>query len=180
MLASIAFRLFRVRIVREKMKSTMFVSSLLAHPFKFIFGVLGALLVLYLLAIVWTLNAYRFKVIDPKDPNFKAENFRFEDYFLDEDIKFRDAKAAIFTFGTDKNFVEKILIQKNGAKEHDYTVELKINPVQGAVSLYRYDYSPWWNPAYKIFGLINGVMFEGALFPILVYYDKNNKIVKVE
>ena len=142
-------------------------------------GVVGGLLI-YVAAIAWTLNSYRFKVTDPEDPAFKAENFRFEDYFLNKDVTFGQAKVFAFPPGTDRVFLEDILIKKNGARGYDSSDELKARPVTGAVYYIIYDYNPWWNIAYKLFGLMNGVMFEGAIFRIFVYYDDQNKVVKVE
>lgn len=139
----------------------------------------GIFLVLYLLAIAWTLNAYRFKVIDPKDPNFEAENFRFEDYFLDDEIDENIARDVVFPVGSSREYVENILITKIGCASHDRTTAMAYSdPVPNAATLIKYTCIPWWNTAYKIFGLLNGVMFDGANFGIIVYYDKDNKVIK--
>ncbi len=151
----------------------------IAKILKWLSGTAGIALVIYMLAIVWTLNAYRFKVIDPADPRFKAEDFRFEDYFLDETISERNVRDTMFPPGTDRTYVERILVKKVGAKVWDLSYALKTDPVSGAIFWIEYKYDPWWNTAYKIFGLMNGVMFDGAHFRIDVFYDSNNKVVEV-
>jgi hypothetical protein len=79
--------------------------------FKWLFKFVGGGIVVYALAVIWTLNAYHFKVIDANDPEFVAENFRFEDYFhIDshkDDLEYKwRAYDKVFKVGRSLGFIE--------------------------------------------------------------------------
>ena len=146
----------------------------IAKILKWLSGAAGIALVIYILAIVWTLNAYRFKITDPKDPGFRVEDFRFADYYLNKKVTFGEAKQRAFPPGTDKSLVDHILIEKNGATSYNQEDVLDLYPLSGAHSYYGYVYVPWWAPAVSLYGLnLSGIRFKAN-----VYYDDRNKVLK--
>lgn len=70
--------------------------------------------VLSLVSISTVACSNPFKVTDPADPKFKPENFRFEDYPGIPPMT--EALRKLFPVGTDREFVEKVLIDAGGAK----------------------------------------------------------------
>lgn len=53
------------------------------------------------------------KGMNPIDPNFNAENFRWDDYETAEQLA--DVFRVIFPVGTEKSYVDKILLSQSGA-----------------------------------------------------------------
>lgn len=55
-----------------------------------------------------------FKVTDPSDPKFNPDKFSFNDYKTHEEL--RDAFRKLFPVGTDREFIERVLVNAGGAK----------------------------------------------------------------
>lgn len=89
------------------------------------------LLFLILVAGYALLITKPFKVIEPTDPRFKVENFRFEDYPGIPPLT--DALRTLLPVGTSRETVEKMLIQAGDAKlDHILSAE-QINKNNKAV-----------------------------------------------
>lgn len=99
-----------------------------------------------------------FKVTDPNNPNFKAENFQFRDY--SNLCLLEEALAEIFPVGTNKVYVDKILLRISGVRESD---------AQGGLGSYIVIYS--YMPSLPIRLLI----YPDGL-AINVIYDTSNNI----
>jgi len=95
-------------------------------PYSFLSGALSTLFFLW--AFIWYgVLAYPvpWKVIDPTDPRFDPLAFRFSDY--DSGFQSGQVYACLFPKGTDKSYVDRILVdignaitQKNMVKNKDY------------------------------------------------------------
>lgn len=59
------------------------------------------------LSIGYTQKNALSKIIDPSDPRFVVEDFRWDDYKTSKE--FEDVLRTLFPIGTDRSFVEKIL-----------------------------------------------------------------------
>lgn len=70
-------------------------------------------LIILMGALGWAAIANPFKATDPNNPNFDPMKFRFEDYITGDPL--RDVFREIFPVGTDKSFVDKILVGSGGA-----------------------------------------------------------------
>ncbi len=133
-----------------------------------------ASLFLYVLSVVIVLNARHFKVVDPKDSNFKAEAFRVADYFNNKDVTFADAQVALF-LGKKKEFVDYILIEKNNAKIRDEQLIVSNCSSKAAVSRVRYTLTPWWAWAMALYHL----NLAGYSYGITACYDSDQVVVSL-
>ncbi|MCG7870492.1 MAG: hypothetical protein JAZ11_00130 [Candidatus Thiodiazotropha lotti] len=83
-----------------------------------------------------------FKVTDPSDPNFDPLKFRYTDYYSETD--FSKAIESMFPIGTEKSYVDKILVHigEGGVKKFNYK-----HPIYKDKITYRYGYN---NPFRKL------------------------------
>lgn len=90
---------------------------------RFFLGIL-ALLVITMMAISFiSFIPNPFKVTDPHNPKFKAENFQFRDYGTL--CLLEVALAKVFPVGTNKAYVDKIFLRLSGVQESDEQEALK-------------------------------------------------------
>ncbi len=59
-----------------------------------------------------------FKVTDPNDPRFNPDKFSFADYNQMDSPELRKALKKTFPLGTPKKYVNKVLVQGDGAEYH--------------------------------------------------------------
>ena len=80
------------------------------------------------------------KTIDPNDPNFDPLKFRFEDYKADRRIE--EVIKIMFPEGTDKEKIDKILINVAGAKgfEQKFKHPVRQKEYEGQI-VYKYHYN---------------------------------------
>ncbi len=127
------------------------------------------------LSVFLTLNMYRFKTTDPRDPAYKAENFRYADYFYNKAIPFGEAKRLTFPAGTSKSFVDFVLVDGNGAKVVDLNESLEMCREPLSASRYLYVIKPWWETPLSMFKLNLGGYATG----IVICFDKENKLTSL-
>lgn len=96
-----------------------------------LFSALALVLILY---CMWSGFA-PFKVTDPYDPRFNPRHFRFEDYTITLCIQ-KEALAKLFPIGTNRSFVDQLLVQRGGA------ISTKTDDGQRTSSTYAYSYQP--------------------------------------
>ena len=128
---------------------------------------LGKLLLMALLVILF-LDKCTYMVMppwketDPSKPGFKAENFEYEDYIFDErrfEKNLVPVFKVMFPVGTSKEYVDEILVYKNGA-DVSYSAH--------------YDYHAYTYRSHKTFymPLDYFLSFAAATF----YYDGDNEL----
>jgi hypothetical protein len=94
-----------------------------------------------------------FKVIDPADPRFRPENFRFEDYPMESQLVY--VIGQIVPRGMSRDAIEQILVKSGGAsvmanKEENYV---------------HYTYRDKWN-------LVMGALVVSALYPDKTHVER--------
>lgn len=83
------------------------------------------------------------KVIDPSDPQFNPDNFKFSDYYDNDEMSLAEAYRILFPPGTPKAFVDRVLVgagrakggnlgQKNGYDMYAYRVPKRIKDLKNA------------------------------------------------
>lgn len=140
-----------------------------------IYGFLaGAITVLLILAaIIWYgVFAYPlpWKVIDPTDPRFDPQSFRFTDY--DTGRELGEALRAMFPVGTSKEQIDALL-SRSGVHIRPYTPAKR---EKTPPNLYYYSYSNW--RSYILDRLLVMPADDNA-WEAAVYFDENNKISKI-
>ncbi|MES2728942.1 MAG: hypothetical protein V4621_02435 [Pseudomonadota bacterium] len=101
---------------------------------------------------------YPFKVTDPADPRFRVEQFDFADYRMDRDALVH-AFRVLFPVGTDKAFVDKVLVEYAGVESFE---------IESIPGLWRYHPRP---------DILDYVLMSPSGPAHAVYYDKNNKLL---
>lgn len=126
------------------------------------------------------------KIINPHDPRFVAENFRWDDYLTAQELA--DVFQVIFPIGTDKSYVDKILLAQPEAKASEPVdvIEFKkktggfvygmgkdkilyADPKFQKVKFFVNYSGPSWRPWIDI--------TPGTSRETIVYYDEDNKLL---
>lgn len=98
---------------------------------------------------------YPFKVTDPADPRFKVERFSFYDYWGDREL-LQKTFRILFPPGTNKTFVDKVLIEYGGARILQNTDKTLLWFYEPPDSLMEYAYLNTRGPFYKFYFDENG------------------------
>jgi hypothetical protein len=79
-----------------------------------VYSIVG-IIAIFVVAFCYLLVPNPFKITDPYHPRFKPDNFRFEDYVVSTCAE-KEIMAKLFPVGTDKSFVDRVLVNSGGAK----------------------------------------------------------------
>lgn len=87
------------------------------------------------------------KITDPNDPGFVVENFKWDDYTTAKDLA--EVFHIIFPIGTDKKFVEKILLQPGTEKIGPIDVQDRLSKTGGVLAGELADRMLYSDPRFK-------------------------------
>lgn len=129
------------------------------------------------------------KITDPDDPNFDPMSFQFSDYLNHTELI--PILRTMFPVGTDRSYVEKILIEKNGAVEKinfDGLIDKRIesgthnfgghSDISDAVEkLPNKKFYAVYQAGVKSKNIRNPFVVSSSGWIVSVIYDENNKVI---